>query len=245
MAPSPIRDVSVPNVSLEAEWPARSARLRGLVKAGNRILVHCRGGLGRADMVATCLLVEMGADPNDAISALRRERDLGAIEIRAQEEWGCAGGRVPDSIDITDQATRDWAVGAILGIAVGDAVGATIEFSPKPERAMLSDMVGGGPFRLKPGQWNDDTAMALALAGILVADPAFDPGDLMCRFVSWCRDGTYSCTGRYFDIGVTTPGSLRRHELTGERFAGPTSLDTGERLDHASRSGGGPALAQS
>lgn len=222
----PIRDVSVPDVAFEAEWPARSPRLRGLVRAGNRVLVHCRGGLRRAGMVAARLLVEMGADPDDAISAVRRERDPGAIETQAQEDWVRAGGRVLDSIDMSDQATRDRAVGAPLGLAVGDAVGTTIEFSSKPDRAVLSDMVGKGPFRLKPGQWTDDTAMALALADSLVADPALDPGDLMLRFVSWNREGTYSCTGSCFDIGMTTAGSLRRHERTGECFAGPTGPDT-------------------
>ena len=93
---------------------------------------------------------------------------------------------------------------------------------PKPDYAVLDDMVGGGPFRLKPGQWTDDTAMALALADSLLAHPRFDASDLMTRFVSWRDEGTYSCTGRCFDIGNTVSGALARFERTGNPLAGST-----------------------
>jgi len=117
---------------------------------------------------------------------------------------------------------RDRALGALLGLAVGDAVGTRIEFSAKPERAMLDDMVGGGPFSLKAGQWTDDTAMALALADSLLACPDLDAADLMKRFVEWHRTGRYSCTGSCFDIGITTAAALRRFERSGDPFAGAT-----------------------
>jgi len=87
-------------------------------------------------------------------------------------------------------------------------------------------MTGGGPFGLPPGQWTDDTAMALALAESLAAHPAFDPRDLMDRFISWWRDGAYSCTGACFDIGITTRQALLRYESTGEPFAGSNASDT-------------------
>ncbi|PZO31890.1 MAG: ADP-ribosyl-[dinitrogen reductase] hydrolase, partial [Alphaproteobacteria bacterium] len=75
-------------------------------------------------------------------------------------------------------------------------------------------MVGGGPFGLKPGQWTDDTAMALALADSLVACGRLDEQDLLGRFTDWWRRGTYSCTGTCFDIGGTTAQALRRWEKT-------------------------------
>jgi ADP-ribosyl-[dinitrogen reductase] hydrolase len=53
-------------------------------------------------------------------------------------------------------------------------------------------MVGGGPFRLKAGQWTDDTAMALALADSLLPHPRLDASDLMTRFLSWRNEGTYT-----------------------------------------------------
>ncbi len=60
-------------------------------------------------------------------------------------------------------ALRDRARGALLGLAVGDALGTTLEFKTKDSYRPLTDMVGGGPFRLKAGEWTDDTSMALAL----------------------------------------------------------------------------------
>ena len=83
-------------------------------------------------------------------------------------------------------------------------------------------MIGGGPFDLKPGQWTDDTAMALALADSLRHDPNLDETDLMQRFVDWYQTGTYSCTGQCFDIGITTRQALARWQKTGAPFAGST-----------------------
>ncbi len=117
-------------------------------------------------------------------------------------------------------AKTDRALGALLGLAVGDALGTTLEFSRRDSQPRHGEMTGGGPFRLKPGQWTDDTSMALALADSLVHRHGFDAADLMSRFVGWYRRGEYSCTGSCFDIGVTTASALRRFEATGEPFAG-------------------------
>lgn len=87
-------------------------------------------------------------------------------------------------------------------------------------------MLGGGPFDLKPGQWTDDTSMALALAESLIAHPEFDAIDLMHRFVRWADFGDYSCTGSCFDIGITTRLSLRQFQRTGDPFAGSESKDS-------------------
>lgn len=56
---------------------------------------------------------------------------------------------------------RERYLGALVGLAVGDAVGTTLEFRPPGTFKPITDMVGGGPFGLKPGQWTDDTSMAL------------------------------------------------------------------------------------
>lgn len=221
----PVRDVDVPDAAFETSWPHHSARLRSLVTAGNRILIHCRGGLGRSGMVAARLLVEMGTAPAEAIAAVHRARDPRAIETRAQVDW-VRKGRSQPVVRPEAAGARDRAVGAMLGLAVGDAVGTTIEFSAKPWRAVLSDMVGGGPFRLKPGQWTDDTAMAVALADSLLAHPDLNFDDLAHRFVSWYREGIYSCTGACFDIGTTTAVALRRYERTGDPVAGSTDPST-------------------
>ena len=117
--------------------------------------------------------------------------------------------------------------GALLGLACGDAVGTTVEFSPPGTFEPVTDMVGGGPFGLQPGQWTDDTSMALCLAESLVECDGFDPVDQLRRYVRWYRDGHLSSTGRCFDIGVATRAALERFERTGERYPGDAAPNAG------------------
>ncbi len=216
----PIQDYGVPDETFEAVWPARSAMLRSLLACGGRVLVHCKGGLGRAGTISARLLVEAGMTPDDAIRAVRAMRPH-AIETGPQEAWVRAGRAVPPVPPARDRgAARDRAVGALLGLAVGDAVGAAIEFSPKPRYAVLDDMAQGGPHRLRHGQWTDDTAMALALADSLALAPGLDPADLMRRFLDWRDTGAYSCTSTCFDIGNATSAALEQFRRTGEPLAG-------------------------
>lgn len=58
--------------------------------------------------------------------------------------------------------------GCLLGLAAGDALGTTLKFRSPGCLTPLDDMVGGGPFSLAPGQWTDDTSMALCLAESLI-----------------------------------------------------------------------------
>jgi ADP-ribosylglycohydrolase len=67
--------------------------------------------------------------------------------------------------------------GCLLGLAAGDALGTTLEFKAPGSFIPLEDMVGGGPFGLQPGQWTDDTSMALCLADSLIELQGFDPID--------------------------------------------------------------------
>ena len=126
---------------------------------------------------------------------------------------------------MADQGVQDRARGALLGLAVGDAVGTTLEFRSRDTYEPLFDMIGGGPFDLKPGEWTDDTSMALALADSLAATGVFDAEDLMQRFVRWWRRGEYSVTGRCFDIGITTSRALARFERDGNPYAGSRDPD--------------------
>jgi ADP-ribosyl-[dinitrogen reductase] hydrolase len=136
---------------------------------------------------------------------------------------------------MTDQnaAARDRAVGALLGLAVGDALGTTLEFSTRDALPWHSEITGGGPFALAAGVWTDDTSMALALADSLESDPLLDAKDLMDRFVSWYREGRYSPTGRCFDIGIATRSALGRYQSTGDPIAGsrdPQSAGNGSLM---------------
>ncbi len=123
----------------------------------------------------------------------------------------------------TAAAQQDRALGCFLGLAVGDAVGTTVEFLPRGTFPPVTDMAGGGPFRLRAGQWTDDTSMALCLAESLHADPSLDELDLMRRFRRWLDEGENSATGRCFDIGLTTRAALDRFARTGNPIAGDTA----------------------
>lgn len=120
------------------------------------------------------------------------------------------------------QANLDRFRGCLLGLAVGDAVGTTVEFQRRGSFPPVTDMVGGGPFRLEPGQWTDDTSMALCLATSLLARNGFDPVDQMDRYLDWYQNGYLSSTGHCFDIGTTVRQALEEYERTGNPFSGAT-----------------------
>ncbi len=113
--------------------------------------------------------------------------------------------------------------GSLLGLAVGDAVGTTLEFKPPGSFAPIDDMVGGGPFRLAPGQWTDDTSMALCLAESLIECQGMDLVDQLERYTRWYREGYLSSTGHCFDIGNTTREALLRFERTRDPHSGSTN----------------------
>jgi len=121
-----------------------------------------------------------------------------------------------------DNPLTDRALGCLLGLAVGDTIGTTLEFEQRDARPPITDMVGGGPFGLAPGEWTDDTSMALCLADSLIACGGLDQHDLMGRFVRWWREGENSHNGSCFDIGITTREALDRFVRPGDPLAGST-----------------------
>jgi len=110
--------------------------------------------------------------------------------------------------------------GCLAGLAIGDALGTTVEFSDPGTFPPVTDIVGGGPFRLKSGQWTDDTSMALCLAESLLECRRFDLHDQIERYIRWWRDGHLSSNGVCFDIGNTILAALRHFQMTGEAEAG-------------------------
>lgn len=115
---------------------------------------------------------------------------------------------------------------ALLGLAAGDAVGTTVEFSPRGSFTPVTGMSGGGPFNLQPGEWTDDTSMALCLAESLLTKNDFNPADQMARYLNWWQWGYLSSTGSCFDIGMTVRAALARFAETGEPYSGDTSPRT-------------------
>ena len=113
-------------------------------------------------------------------------------------------------------------LGCLLGLAAGDALGTTLEFRSPGTFEPITDMVGGGPFGLEPGQWTDDTSMALCLAESLIECGGFDARDQMERYVRWWREGHLSPTGECFDIGGTVSTALGKFLSYGDPYAGST-----------------------
>lgn len=110
--------------------------------------------------------------------------------------------------------------GCLLGLAVGDAVGASVEFQARGTFEPVTDLTGGGPYGLPAGAWTDDTSMALCLATSLLEKNGFDAQDQMERYWRWYQDGYLSSIGKCFDIGNTTRYALEEFHITGNPFSG-------------------------
>lgn len=120
--------------------------------------------------------------------------------------------------------------GALIGLAVGDALGAAVEFRSPGSFAPVTGYRNGGPHSLEAGEWTDDTSMALALADS-IATAGWDLNDQAERYVQWWKTGKYSVNGRCFDIGITTRSAL------GNYVAKKNALASGDRSDRASGNG--------
>ncbi len=113
-------------------------------------------------------------------------------------------------------------LGCLLGLATGDALGTTVEFTTPGSFTPIDDIVGGGTFRLQPGEWTDDTSMALCLAESLLENRGFDAADQCERYLAWRDHGHLSSNGSCFDVGRTVSTALAHYRRTKEPFAGST-----------------------
>jgi ADP-ribosylglycohydrolase len=107
---------------------------------------------------------------------------------------------------------QDRCRGALIGLAVGDALGAAVEFMPPGSFPPVTGYRTGGPWRLAAGAWTDDTSMALALANSL--GRGWDLNDQAREYVAWWQHGKYSVIDRCFDIGITTSSGLKTFQST-------------------------------
>ena len=112
--------------------------------------------------------------------------------------------------------------GSLIGLAVGDAMGVPLEFKPPGTFLSVHAMIGGGPFRLMPGEWTDDTSLALCLAESLIHCTGFDMKDQLRRYSDWYHNGHLSSNGKCFDIGNTTRSAIQHFEQTAEPCSGLT-----------------------
>lgn len=140
-----------------------------------------------------------------------------------------AGHEKPDWLKnkakhISDEKSLDKAKGTLVGLAVGDAVGTTLEFLPR-DHSFVTDMIGGGPFALKAGEWTDDTSMALCLAETYLSTKKMDMHVFRENLVRWYHHGENSSNGRCFDIGNTTRFALEEYLKKGDEWFGNTGAE--------------------
>ena len=120
--------------------------------------------------------------------------------------------------------------GALVGLAVGDALGAAVEFKSPGNFVPVTHYRNGGPHGLAAGEWTDDTSMAFALADSIAA-VGWDLNDQASRYVEWWKAGKYSVNGYCFDIGFATRSAL------GSFNAEKNALTSGIRSEQASGNG--------
>jgi ADP-ribosyl-[dinitrogen reductase] hydrolase len=215
------------------------------LRRGQRVYLHCRAGIGRTAMVVGCLLAEGGVGGEVAIEELNRlwqasprarqwpsvpETDEQTAYVRS---WTPRGAPAADPLlePATLAAARGLRaryLGALLGLATGDAVGAATQYRRPGRFTPVGDMLGGGPFDLPRGAWSDDTAMALCLADSLLERAGFDARDQVERYRRWQQQGYLSATDSCVGITAGTARALARAQWRRQAFAGshdPEALD--------------------
>jgi ADP-ribosylglycohydrolase len=214
----PISDMQVPDGVFERAWIYHGHLLRQRLLQGARVLLHCRAGLGRSGMVAARLLVELGADPEAAIDAVRAARP-GAIETAAQE------GHVRLCRPVVGGAHADRVLGCLIGGAVGDAFGYPVEFMSLSSIRQAYGAEGiAGPALNDHDLWevSDDSQMTLFTVEGLV-DGLVAGGDPVAAVREAYGKWLATQTGR-FDAAVSSDRLASFRALWARRDPGHTCL---------------------
>ena len=249
----PIRDHGLP--ARREHMIEIQACLDHVLRAGRLTYVHCRAGIGRTGTVVGCFLVERGLAGADALEELNRvwqqcgrsdswplvpETDdqseyvrkwtpqvasLLSQHVAVREE---DDPLLEQSTLIAARTLRDRFLGALVGLAVGDALAAATQFRKPGSFTPVGDLLGGGPFDLPRGAWSDDTSMALCLAESLIEASSFDPRDQVERYRQWQQRGHLSATGQCLGITASTAKALAQAGWRRQLFSGshdPNQLD--------------------
>jgi ADP-ribosylglycohydrolase len=233
---APLTDHAVPEE--RAQMAAILEALSRMLSSGRPVYLHCRAGVGRTAMVAGCLLVERGMSGKEALAELNRlwpqsarARQWPSIPETAEQTryvrtWKPVRGAA-ESDPLFEPTTlaaarglRGRFLGALIGLAVGDAVAAATQYGRPGRFAPVGDMLGGGPFDLPRGAWSDDTAMALCLADSLLESDGFDAHDQVERYHRWQGQGYLSATGQCVGITAGTARALALAQWRRQPFSG-------------------------
>jgi ADP-ribosyl-[dinitrogen reductase] hydrolase len=212
--------------------------LRGALREGRVVYLHCRAGIGRTGMVTGCLLAEQGLSGEEALAELNRLwRQSGRSvqwptvpETDQQYEYVRRWQPLPSEASDPLLAPSTLAAarplrgrfqGTLFGLATGDAVAAATQYRRPGRFTPVGDLLGGGPFDLPRGGWSDDTAMALCLAESLIERQGFDPRDQVVRYRRWQQEGYLSATGQCVGITAGTARALALAQWRRQVFSGP------------------------
>jgi ADP-ribosylglycohydrolase len=206
----PIRDVSVPRRTQEMRDILRAIRRER--HRGRTLYLHCWGGRGRTGTVAGCVLNELlGHRGDEALSVL-------------SARWQACAKSASESpeTDLQRHYVREWnpaatvpAAGirsALLGAAIGDALGVPVEFQGRTARQTdpVTGMRAFGTHHQPAGTWSDDTSMILATMTGLIESGGYGPTAMMHQFGLWLDQARHTPHGVVFDIGNATREALTR-----------------------------------
>lgn len=239
----PITDHGVP--AERAQMAQALEYLHRAIASQRGVYLHCLAGIGRTGMVAGCLLAERGLPGEAALAELNRlwqqsaraahwpsvpetSAQMAYVRTWTAERAGPADPLLEPEALSAARGLRERFLGALLGLAVGDAVAAATQYRRPGRFVPVGDLLGGGPFDLPRGGWSDDTAMALCLAESLIECDGFDARDQVARYLSWQQQGHLSATGECLGITAGTARALARAQWRRQVFSGshdPEVLD--------------------
>jgi ADP-ribosylglycohydrolase len=238
----PIVDHGLPGSALQMQEIL--AAIAAALASDRGVYVHCRAGIGRTGTVVGCHLAATGLDGEAALAELNRlwrqsarSAQWGEVpETEAQREFvldfaaavlaearAAGGGADPlleDAALGPVRRLRERFLGALLGLAAGDALAAPTQMVRAGGFAPVRDLLGGGLYDLPRGAWTDDTALALCFAESLLECRGFDARDQGTRYRRWQRDGYLSATGQCLGITAGVTRALASAQWRRQAFSG-------------------------
>lgn len=224
----PIKDIGVPS----RETMIHILNTIDRAVAENHIVyVHCRGGIGRTATISGCYLVRHGMSGEEAIQALqkmieevepfdRAPRVPGTYEQQSLiKTWS-----EEQPVENNDEREEDPSfrlqryIGCLIGMAISEAYGVPTQSLVFGRFKPVVELIGGGKHNLKPGEWEDATAMSLCVAESLIEKKGFDPIDQMKRLIAWRDSGRLSATGKCVGLEDSIARALIFFERTNNPY---------------------------